>query len=353
MFRSQADPASGTGPDNPRAPINNITAFIDASGIYGSNLNDANWLRMYSKGKLKMSDGKLLPYNTVTGEYDAPTDQYAPSMAMPFPFVSKWFISGDARANENPCLTSLHTLFTREHNRICAELLSQHPGWSDETLYQEARRRVSAEIQAITYEEWLPQMGLQLPAYQGYESEVNPQIMNVFSGAAFRYGHTTINNMLQRMNNEGHHMPEGDIMLRDAYFNPQAIKEVNGVEPYLIGMTITTQQDFDCKVIDDLRNFYELKVHGGEIPDQIRLQDSEIQRAYETENFFLVLVGNVEASGAPTEVRVITDPVNKLNRSVTGHITFTAVRSAKSFQYFVDTDDEASEPPEDEATETK
>ncbi|MBK8556516.1 MAG: T9SS type A sorting domain-containing protein [Lewinellaceae bacterium] len=255
MFRSAHDPNTGTGPDNPRAPINKITAFIDASGIYSSNPNDASWLRMYSKGKLKLSDGKLLPYNTVTGEYDAPLDAYAPSMAMPFPFISKWFISGDARANENPCLTSLHTLFTREHNRICTELFGEHPDWSDETLYQEARRRVGAEIQAITYEEWLPQMGLQLPAYQGYQPETNPQIMNVFSGAAFRYGHTTINNMLQRMNNEGHHMPEGDIMLRDAYFNPQATKEVNGIEPYLIGMTITTQQDLDCKVIDDLRNF--------------------------------------------------------------------------------------------------
>lgn len=115
---------------------------------------------------------------------------------------------------------------------------------------------------------------------------------------------------------------------------------------------IRNQHNVGADAIDDLRNFYELKVHANEIPDQIRLQDSEIQRAYETENFFLVLVGNVEANDAPTEVRVITDPLNKLNPSVTGHITFTAVRSAKSFQYFVDPDEDVTEP-QDKATEAK
>lgn len=224
--------------------------------VYGSDQNTSQWLRMYSKGKLKTSEYGMLPWNTTTSEWGAPTDAAAPGMAMPLPFVTRWFIAGDVRANENPNLTSLHTLFVREHNRICTELLLQHPNWDDEQLYQEARRRVSAEIQAITYEEWLPTMGVHLEPYSGYKTDVNPQIMNVFSVAGFRFGHTAINNMLFRMDNEeGEHMPEGDIMLRDAYFNPQAVREVDGIEPYLIGMSVTEQQNVDCKVIDDLRNF--------------------------------------------------------------------------------------------------
>ncbi len=255
MARSQFDPTTGTGVGNPRVHINKITAFIDGSGVYGSDFNRSSWLRMYSKGKLKLSDGRLLPYNTVTGEYSAPLDQNAPEMAMPFPFVQKWAVAGDVRANENPFLAAMHTLFVREHNRICLELYTAHPQWSDDDLFLEARRRVGALIQAITYEEWLPAMGVHLPAYSGYNENIDPGILNVFSAAAFRYGHTTINSLLFRMDNDGNHVPQGDILLRNAYFNPSAIRDVNGIEPYLIGMSTVTQQNFDCKVIDDLRNF--------------------------------------------------------------------------------------------------
>ena len=77
----------------------------------------------------------------------------------------------------------------------------------------------------------------------------------MFSAAAYRYGHTTINSVLVRMDNAGNYMAEGDILLRDAYFNPGATKDIGGIEPYLIGMSTVIQQDFDCKIIDDLRNF--------------------------------------------------------------------------------------------------
>lgn len=255
MARSQYDPITGSGPGNPRVHINKITAFIDGSAVYGSDFSRASWLRMYSKGKLKLSDGGLPPFNTVTGEYSAPLDQYAPEMAMPLPFVQKWFVAGDVRANENPFLLAMHTLFIREHNRLCLELFSKNPTWTEDEVYQEARRRVGALIQAVTYEEWLPTLGVHLPLYTGYNESVNPGILNVFSAAAYRYGHSTINSILLRMDNDGNHMPEGDILLRDAFFNPTATLEVGGIEPYLIGMSTVIEQDFDCKVIDDLRNF--------------------------------------------------------------------------------------------------
>lgn len=129
----------------------------------------------------------------------------------------------------------------------------------------------------------------------------------------------------------------------------EVVRQVLGLEIKDM-IDIRNQHNVGADAIAELRNFYELKVHAQEIPDQIRLQDSEIQRAYETENFFLVLVGNVEAGSAPTEVRIITDPLDKLNPSVTGHITFTGVRSAKSFQYFIDTDADHAESNDDEAT---
>lgn len=255
MHRSDYDISTGTDPSNPRVHMNAISAFIDASTVYGSDVHRAAWLRTYEQGKLRTSAGNLLPFNTISGEFSDVIDPNAPEMAMPFPFITRYFIAGDIRANENAFLTSLHTIFVREHNRLCDSLIVENPSWSDEKLYQRARKIVGALIQAVVYEEWLPALGIHNDEYQGYDPTVQPGIMNVFSTAAYRYGHTTIGDTLVRMNDEGAYLPEGNISLKDAFFNPSAIQSVNGIEPYLIGMATVIEQDFDCQVIDVLRNF--------------------------------------------------------------------------------------------------
>ncbi len=59
------------------------------------------------------------------------------------------FVAGDVRANENPSLTSLHTLFVREHNRQATAAAVANPALSDEQLYQQARRGVIALLQKV------------------------------------------------------------------------------------------------------------------------------------------------------------------------------------------------------------
>gem|GEM_PF-1009928 len=98
---------------------------------------------------------------------------------------------------------------------------------------------------------------------------------------------------------------------------------------------LRAQRGVGADAVDELRNFFELKVHAGAIPDQIRLQNSEVERAYETEKYFLVLVGNIEDNDSPTEVRVITNPHRVLNRKVTGHISFSGVNTASSLRYLL------------------
>ena len=251
--RSAARP--GSGETTPRNFTNNITAFIDGSAIYGSDEDRAQYLRSYVDGKLRVSQGNLLPWNTISGEYNDPKDPFAPFMADDTRSGTKLFVAGDVRANENPLLLSLHTVFVREHNRICDELVEENPAWSDEIIYLFARKKVAAIFQSIVYNEWLPAMGVVLPDYQGYDEIINPSISNVFSAAAFRFGHTMINSNIIRMDNEGRELTLGALTLKDAFFNPQIVPFAGGIEPYLKGMATQVQQEMDNKVIDDVRNF--------------------------------------------------------------------------------------------------
>lgn len=254
MNRNKVMEGTGTNLGNPREHINEITAWIDGSGIYGSDAYRANWLRTMQGGKLKVSTGNLLPYNTISGEFEDVVDIDAPFMADDVGFAQRLFIAGDIRGNENALLTSFHTIFHREHNRVCDDLAVQHPDWSDEQLYQHARKIVGGFVQSIAYEEWLPSMGVAITPYTGYKSTVNPSIFNVFSAAAFRMGHTLLSGSINMVDIDGNPHAEGPLKLRNAFFNPAIVAE-EGVGPFLKGMAIQIQQDMDAKVVDDVRNF--------------------------------------------------------------------------------------------------
>jgi hypothetical protein len=68
------------------------------------------------------------------------------------------FVAGDIRANLFIGLSSMHTLFAREHNRVAQQLQQQNPGWSGDRVFQEARKIVGSEIQVILYNEFLPKI---------------------------------------------------------------------------------------------------------------------------------------------------------------------------------------------------
>jgi peroxidase len=229
--RSRYDATTGTSTANPREQINQITAWIDASMIYGSDKATADSLRTFVGGKLRTGAGAL-----------PPTD------------ASGNFVAGDVRANENVELTSMHALFLREHNRIATQLAQQNPMWTDEQIYQQARATVGAEIQVITYKEFLPALlgpGA-LTRYTGYNSSVDPSIANEFSTAAFRL-HTLINDDVEFFGNDGRAVRD-EVGLRDAFFNPALLKET-GISTILKYAASTTAQEDDNQIVDGLRNF--------------------------------------------------------------------------------------------------
>ena len=53
-------------------------------------------------------------------------------------------------------LTSMHTLWFREHNRVAEKLRGFNPEWDGDRIYEESRKIVGAVMQHITYTNWLP-----------------------------------------------------------------------------------------------------------------------------------------------------------------------------------------------------
>ncbi len=225
-----------------RQQMNVITAYLDASQVYGSDVARALELRtLDGTGRLKTSAGDLLPYN-VHGFPNAPSPD--PS----------FFLAGDLRANEQVGLTAMHTLFMREHNYWAGQIHKSSPALDDEGVYQRARALVGAEIQVITYRDFIPVLlgPNALPPYTGYQLEVNAGITNIFSTAAFRVGHTMLSPVLLRLG--ANNQSIGDLSLADCFFNPTEISGP-GIEPYLRGLARQVDQEVDCFLVDGVRNF--------------------------------------------------------------------------------------------------
>jgi hypothetical protein len=181
--------APGTGSSSPRQQVNTISSFIDASNVYGVTNARLDWLRNGSvdgnpsnnAATLLMSEGNYLPRVTARG--NASTAPPMDLMGALFGSPSRAVVAGDVRANENVALTAIQTLFAREHNRIVAAL----PGsLSAEQKFQVARRVVGAEAEYITYNEFLPSLGVSLDRYRGYSSSVDPDLSNEFAVVGYR-----------------------------------------------------------------------------------------------------------------------------------------------------------------------
>lgn len=267
--RSRIDFATGTDVNNPREQENAITAYLDGSAVYGSDEIRGDWLRTFSGGKLKVtidpSNGHMLPYNDGTIPNAGGNDVTL-------------FVGGDVRANETSSLACMHTLWVREHNRLADELAAANPGWTDEQIYQRARKIVGALMQKITYDEFLPALlgaGAIAP-YAGYDANVDASIATEFSTAAYRVGHTMLSPIVLRQDEFGNTIPDGNLPLRDSFFNPDKIMLEGGMEPIFRGLAAGQMQKVDVMVNDDVRIFLFNEI--GSTPPAMDLVALNLQR---------------------------------------------------------------------------
>jgi hypothetical protein len=254
MHRSGHDPASGTGSDNPRQQSNALTSFIDGSVIYGSGDERALALRAGQGGQMIMRDDGMLPINGIDTVLLENVNQLRAD-------PTSLYVSGDVRVNEQIGLTAMHTLFSREHNYWADRIATdQFAGQDlndsdvDEQIYQLTRQIVGAELQIISYNEFLPAVlgAGGVGEYQGYDANVDPRISNVFATAAYRVGHTMLPSELSLIDSDGDLIETRP--LADAFFQPQVVT-ANGIEPILRGLASQPQQEIDRFLVDGVRNF--------------------------------------------------------------------------------------------------
>uniref|UniRef100_A0A182J1F9 Heme peroxidase 2 n=1 Tax=Anopheles atroparvus TaxID=41427 RepID=A0A182J1F9_ANOAO len=252
--------------------LNRVTHFIDGSHVYGSDEATAVSLRTFSGGRLKStfpSGEELLPFATERSACE--------------PWAKACFRSGDDRTNQVVSLTEVHTLFLREHNRVAARLEALNRHWDDETLYQEARRIVVAELQKIFYNEYLPavlghqkarQYGL-LDGLQGhtnfYNADVRPLVFNELSGAAFRFGHSTVDGafLIQHRHRRSELVPLHEVLL-----DPSRLLERSFFDDLLFSLMDQPQQQVDDSVTFELSRM----LFAGRLPFGTDLVALNIQR---------------------------------------------------------------------------
>ena len=272
LTRSRFDETTGTGPDNPRQQMNFTTAFIDASQIYGPDELTASILR----GGPVNPGAKLVTSNDINGDGEnlLPRNAFGPAPNAPF-------VAGDGRVNDNIVLTGMHTLFMREHNRLVDSLTIEHPDWSSDELFQRARKIVGAQMQVITYNEFLPAMlGTHTPLPTGhYDPMLNPAVLNEFPAVFLRIGHSMLTNDFKRILNDGQSIPEGPLPLTEAFEDPSKLTTSFELDLFLKGLSVEIQEEVDLQLVDGMRialldaiDIQRARDHG--IPDYNTLREA-------------------------------------------------------------------------------
>lgn len=174
------------------------------------------------------------------------------------------------RANVQPGLSSLHTIFMREHNRIAQHFID-HFDWDGKKVFEETRRYIAAEIQHITYNEFLPKLingtileligmlPLSTGYFTGYDPYVRPMIRNAFATAAYRMGHSLMRDTF--------FFDGFDSDLHTQFNKPDHIYKESGIEKCTRGLYQNSAQSIDEKITREVtwKLFEVMAKDGGDL----------------------------------------------------------------------------------------
>lgn len=197
--------------------INKASSYIDGSMIYGNEKVQADFLRVND------GSGRLKAF-TITDLITSIRSTYT---------------------LHELAVAALRMLFIKEHNYWCSVISSLKSDLSDDQIYNQAKAMVVAQLQAITYREFLPALlgPSALPVYNGYNPSINPTISNEFSQG--------FDILIQSLvSTDTIHMPPlGD---------PQSASSINDfmIESVFKALGAKNSERLDLYIVDELRNSY-------------------------------------------------------------------------------------------------
>lgn len=259
------DPASPTFGQFTGSPLNgdlsravfarNGTTDAPALGAIDQNLDRIPDFSRY------LSDIQLAQYGITRAQADAQTPIRSEDWGAGQ--LLSHMVAGDWRSNENIGLSTIHTMWAREHNffvnRLKAAVIAADKegdkdwktAWSaqilEEDYFQMARILMEGEYQKLLFEEFVPALTGDMPGgglhgWRGYDPRVDASISVEFAAVAYRVGHSQINQDL---------LP--GIGLLDTYLNPQMFM---GFAPSAIeaGLVQKAHEAIDTLMTDAVRN---------------------------------------------------------------------------------------------------
>jgi Ca2+-binding RTX toxin-like protein len=196
------------------------------------------------------------------------------------------YITGDGRGNENIGLSTVHHVFHSEHNRTVEQVkqvvlatgdlaflnewlavpVAELPeteqeiaalSWNGERLFQSARFTTEMQYQHLVFEEFARKVQPDVDVFVFNPSmDINPAILAEFAHVVYRFGHSMLNQTVDRIDQDGHH---ADMDLFEAFLNPLAfgsnsIDHDTAAAAIVRGMTAQVGNEIDEFVTDVLRN---------------------------------------------------------------------------------------------------
>jgi Ca2+-binding RTX toxin-like protein len=200
--------------------------------------------------------------------------------------LDRHFATGDGRGNENIGLTTMHSIFHSEHNRLVADYkqtilasgdlallndwllvdvaaMPTAPAavdalvWDGERLFQAGRFVTEMQYQHLVFEEFARAVQPQVDPFVFTNSpDINPAIVEEFANVVYRFGHSMLTETVARL--DPNLVPD-DIGLIQAFLNPPefdkgGVNEATAIGGIIRGMSRQVGNEIDEFITEALRN---------------------------------------------------------------------------------------------------